>query len=138
MVPRAEGVQAREGADARDLRRAHPRIVQNTRRAATWGAAETAALHTASRPAVTIFRCPARYADAARDILNRDFVVKARAVGQPVIWKSFPNHPHDVPPRSVWLFGTCAESAHRFTNAAVTVVSPPEFCILPPGTQVVR
>jgi hypothetical protein len=65
-------------------------------------------------------------------------VVKARAVGQPVIWKSFPNHPHDVPPRSVWLFGTCAESAHRFTNAAVTVVSPPEFCILPPGTQVVR
>ena len=33
------------------------------------------------------------------------------------------------PLKSVWLFGTCAESTHRFTDAAVTVVSPPEFCI---------
>lgn len=44
----------------------------------------------------------------------------------------------DVFPRVAWLFGTCAESAHRFTNVAVTIVSPPEFCILPPGTQVIR
>ena len=42
-------------------------------------------------------------ADAARDILSRDFVAKARRVGQPVIWKSFPNHPHDVPPGSLAL-----------------------------------
>ncbi len=42
-------------------------------------------------------------ADAARDILSRDFVAKARAVGQPVVWKSFPNHPHDVPPGSLAL-----------------------------------
>ncbi len=42
-------------------------------------------------------------ADAARDILSRDFVAKARKVGQPVIWKSFPNHPHDVPPGSLTL-----------------------------------
>ena len=42
-------------------------------------------------------------ADAARDILSRDFVAKARKVGQPVIWKSFPNHPHDVPPGSLAL-----------------------------------
>ena len=42
-------------------------------------------------------------ADTARDILSRDFVAKARAVGQPVIWKSFPNHPHDVPPGSLAL-----------------------------------
>ena len=40
-------------------------------------------------------------------------------------------HPSAVPLKSVWLFGTCAESAHRFTNIAVTVVSPPEFCVLP-------
>ena len=43
----------------------------------------------------------------------------------------------DALPMSVWLFGTCAESAHRFTNAAVTVVSPPEFCVLPQGATVV-
>ncbi|MBR4616344.1 MAG: hypothetical protein IKO55_12115, partial [Kiritimatiellae bacterium] len=42
-------------------------------------------------------------ADAVRDILSRDFVAKARKVGQPVIWKSFPNHPHDVPPGSLAL-----------------------------------
>ena len=42
-------------------------------------------------------------ADTARDILSRDFVAKARMVGQPVIWKSFPNHPHDVPPGSLAL-----------------------------------
>jgi hypothetical protein len=37
-------------------------------------------------------------ADTARDILSRDFVARTRAAGQSVIWKSFPNHPHDVPP----------------------------------------
>ena len=37
-------------------------------------------------------------ADTARDILSRDFVARARAAVQSVIWKSFPNHPHDVPP----------------------------------------
>ena len=37
-------------------------------------------------------------ADTARGILSRDFVARARAAGQSVIWKSFPNHPHDVPP----------------------------------------
>ena len=42
-------------------------------------------------------------ADTARDILSRDFVARARAVGQPVIWRSFPNHPHDVPPGSLAL-----------------------------------
>ncbi len=42
-------------------------------------------------------------ADTARDILSRDFVARARAAGQSVIWKSFPNHPHDVPPGSLAL-----------------------------------
>jgi len=42
-------------------------------------------------------------ADAARDILSRDFVARARAIGQPVVWKSFPNHLHDVPPESLAL-----------------------------------
>ncbi len=42
-------------------------------------------------------------ADTARDILSRDFVARARAAGQSVVWKSFPNHPHDVPPDSLAL-----------------------------------
>lgn len=35
------------------------------------------------------------------------------------------------PPRSVWLFWTVAESAHRFSGAKITAVDPPEFCPLP-------
>jgi len=46
-------------------------------------------------------------------------------------------HPPDEPPKSVWLFGTCAESAYRFTNIQVNVVSPPEFCMLPPNARIV-
>ena len=42
-------------------------------------------------------------ADAARDILSREFVAKARRIGQQVMWKSYPNHPHDVPPGSLAL-----------------------------------
>ena len=52
-------------------------------------------------------------ADAARDILSRDFVAKARKVGQPVIWKSFPNHPHDVPPGSLALARACLGHWHE-------------------------
>ena len=40
------------------------------------------------------------------------------------------------PPRSVWLFGTVAESAHRFPGATVTAVDPPEFCPLPPNAEI--
>ena len=39
------------------------------------------------------------------------------------------------PPRSVWLFGTVAESAHRFPGATITAVDPPEFCPLPPNSR---
>lgn len=41
--------------------------------------------------------------DAARYVISRDFVAKARRRGVEVIWKSFPNHPHDVPPDSLRL-----------------------------------
>ena len=41
--------------------------------------------------------------DAARYVISRDFVAKARKRGIDVIWKSFPNHPHDVPPDSLAL-----------------------------------
>ena len=42
-------------------------------------------------------------ADSARYVISRAFVEKARRRGVDVIWKSFPNHPHDVPPGSLRL-----------------------------------
>ena len=44
-------------------------------------------------------------------------------------------HPTDDSPGFVWLFGTCAESAYRFTNMPITVVAPPEFCVLPANAR---
>lgn len=42
-------------------------------------------------------------ADPARYVICRDFVSRARRCGMDVIWRSFPNHPHDVPPDSLRL-----------------------------------
>ena len=42
-------------------------------------------------------------ADAARDVLSREFVAKSRKMNLPVIWKSYPNRPHDVPQGSLAL-----------------------------------
>ena len=42
----------------------------------------------------------------------------------------------EMQPESVWLFGTVAESAHRFPDARITVVDPPEFCPLPPNAEI--
>ena len=42
-------------------------------------------------------------ADTARYVISRQFVEKYRSLGVSVIWKSFPNHPHDVPPDSIRL-----------------------------------
>ena len=42
-------------------------------------------------------------ADTARYVISRQFVEKYRSLGISVIWKSFPNHPHDVPPDSIRL-----------------------------------
>ena len=42
-------------------------------------------------------------ADSARYIISRSFVEKSRKRGIDIIWKSFPNHPHDVPPDSLRL-----------------------------------
>ena len=46
--------------------------------------------------------------------------------------------PPDMPPASVWLFGTVAESAHRFRDVQTTAVSPSEFCVLPTDVRVVK
>ena len=42
-------------------------------------------------------------ADTTRYILSRAFVENCRKKGINIIWKSFPNHPHDVPPDSLKL-----------------------------------
>ena len=42
----------------------------------------------------------------------------------------------EMQPESVWLFGMVAESAHRFPEARITVVDPPEFCPLPPNAEI--
>lgn len=52
-------------------------------------------------------------ADAARYVVSRDFVARARRRGIDIIWKSFPNHPHDVPPDSLRL--ACAFLAHHLS-----------------------
>lgn len=42
-------------------------------------------------------------ADTARYIISRNFVEEARKRGTAILWKSFPNSPHDVPPDSLKL-----------------------------------
>jgi poly(3-hydroxybutyrate) depolymerase len=42
-------------------------------------------------------------ADKARYVLTRRFANDYRALDIPIIWKSFENHPHDVPPKSIRL-----------------------------------
>lgn len=42
-------------------------------------------------------------ADIMRYIISRHFVEQYRKKGVRIIWKSFPNHPHDVPPDSLKL-----------------------------------
>ena len=42
-------------------------------------------------------------ADATRYIISRRFVEGCRKYGVDVIWRSYPNHPHDVPPNSLEL-----------------------------------
>ena len=53
--------------------------------------------------------------DAARYVISRDFVRRARQQGEPIIWKSFPNRPHDVPSASRHL--AQAFLAEVLTNA---------------------
>ena len=42
-------------------------------------------------------------ADKARYIISRSFVENSRKKGVDIIWKSYPNHPHNVPTESVRL-----------------------------------
>ena len=75
-------------------------------------------------------------ADAARYVISRDFVAKARKRGIDVIWKSFPNHPHDVPPDSLALakvfLAACIEG--KFANRrAVSFVGDDQDAVYYPA-----
>lgn len=52
-------------------------------------------------------------ADLQRYIISRRFVEEARKKGVNIIWKSYPNHPHDVPPDSLKLARSFLEYYHR-------------------------
>ena len=52
-------------------------------------------------------------ADDARYVLGRRFVNQCRQLGVSVVWKSFPNHPHDVPPGSIRLAKAFLSHYHR-------------------------
>jgi hypothetical protein len=56
-------------------------------------------------------------ADTGRYILSRRFVDEARKKGARVIWKSFPNTPHDVPPDSVALAKAFLTYYHKQNQA---------------------
>ena len=75
-------------------------------------------------------------ADTARFIISRKFVERCRQLRLPVLWKSFPNSPHDVPPDSLklaraWLEYCDALSAADLTGKvfgnSVTLSAPPAF-----------
>jgi hypothetical protein len=55
-------------------------------------------------------------ADMMRYILSRNFVEQARKKGELIIWKSFPNHPHDVPPDSIKLAKKFLAYHHQRNN----------------------
>ena len=52
-------------------------------------------------------------ADLRRYIISRRFVDESRKKGVSIIWKSFPNHPHDVPPDSLKLARAFLEYYHK-------------------------
>jgi hypothetical protein len=52
-------------------------------------------------------------ADIKRYIISRRFVDNSRSKGVSIIWKSFPNHPHDVPPDSLKLARTFLSYYHE-------------------------
>lgn len=52
-------------------------------------------------------------ADQARYIISRNFVEASRKKGVNIIWKSFPNHPHDVPPDSLNLARAFLKFYHK-------------------------
>lgn len=52
-------------------------------------------------------------ADRQRLIINHRFIDDYRKIGVNILWKSFPNHPHDVPQGSTYLAQAFLEYYHK-------------------------
>ena len=52
-------------------------------------------------------------ADRQRLVINHKFIEAYRRMGINVLWKSFPNHPHDVPEGSTFLAQAFLEHYHK-------------------------
>lgn len=74
-------------------------------------------------------------ADRARYLLSRRFVKRCLAHGYRVIWKSFPNHGHDVPPGSMELARAFLEFYHKLFRQELQAI-PPRSQALPPPAYV--
>ena len=59
-------------------------------------------------------------ADHARYVISRNFVENCRKKGINIIWRSFPNHPHDVPPDSLRLAREFLTYYHKACSADLT------------------
>ena len=59
-------------------------------------------------------------ADRARYVISRNFVENCREKEINIIWRSFPNHPHDVPPDSLRLAREFLTYYHKACSADLT------------------
>lgn len=53
-------------------------------------------------------------ADRQRFVINHRFIEDYGRLGVNILWKSFPNHPHDVPQGSIYLAQAFLEYFHKF------------------------
>lgn len=69
-------------------------------------------------------------ADRQRFVINHRFIADYQKLGINVLWKSFPNRPHDIPQGSVYLAQAFLEYYHKLYAAdldpAATYEKPPE------------
>lgn len=67
-------------------------------------------------------------ADRQRFIINHRFISEYRKQGINILWKSFPNHPHDVPKGSTYLAQSFLEYYHKLyacdLNHSASVPAP--------------
>ena len=52
-------------------------------------------------------------ADRQRMVINHRFIENYRKIGVNILWKSYPNHPHDVPQGSIYLAQAFLEYYHK-------------------------
>ncbi len=63
-------------------------------------------------------------ADRQRLIINHRFIENYRKLGVNLLWKSFPNHPHDVPQGSTYLAQAFLEYYHKLYFCDLDTTKP--------------